>query len=254
MPYLELKNATKHFGKLAALEGIDLQAEKGETLGIVGPNGSGKTTLINLISGYYRPTRGEIFFQGKKISGLRPDQIAKLGIIRTFQSNVFYEGATVIESMLISSYQQYRTNHWQSFFETKAWKDENEKVVGRVIDLVKLLDLLNDTFLPAEGLSHGYQRMLGIAMAMISNPGMLLLDEPTTGMNHEEAKFVVDKIKKISEQGVTVILIEHNMKVLLDLATRVVVLNFGNKIAEGKPEEVMNKQEVIEAYLGTETL
>jgi len=254
MSYLELKNATKHFGKLAALEDIDLRVEEGEILGIVGPNGSGKTTLINIVSGYYRPTRGEIFFNGKKISGLRPDQIAARGIIRTFQSNVLYEGATVVESMLISSYQQYRTNHWQSFFETRAWKDENERVVGRVIELIKLLDLLNDTFLPAEGLSHGYQRMLGIAMAMIAKPSLLLLDEPTTGMNHEEAMFVVDKIKKISEQGVTVILIEHNMKVLLDVATRVVVLNFGNKIAEGRPEEVMNQQEVIEAYLGTETI
>lgn len=254
MPYLELKNVTKHFGRLAALEEIDLRVEQGEILGIVGPNGSGKTTLINIISGYYRPTRGEIFFNGKKISGLRPDRIAKMGIIRTFQSNVLYEGATVVENMLISSYQQYRTNHWQSFFETKAWKDENEKVVGRVIDLVKLLDLLNDIFLPAEGLSHGYQRMLGIAMAMIANPSVLLLDEPTTGMNHEEAMFVVDKIKKLNEQGVTVILIEHNMKVILNIATRVAVLSFGNKIADGKPEEVMNQQEVIEAYLGTEIL
>jgi branched-chain amino acid transport system ATP-binding protein len=254
MSYLELKNITKEFGKLAALEDVDLQVEKGEILGIVGPNGSGKTTLINVISGYYRPTGGEIFFNAKKISGLRPDQIAKRGIIRTFQSNVLYEGTTVVESMLISSYQQYRTKNWQSFFETRTWKDENETVVGRVIDLVKLLDLLNDTFLPAEGLSHGYQRLLGIAMAMIANPSVLLLDEPTTGMNHEEAMFVVDKIKKINEQGVTVILIEHNMKVLLDVATRVVVLSFGTKIADGKPEEVMNKQEVIEAYLGTETI
>jgi branched-chain amino acid transport system ATP-binding protein len=126
--------------------------------------------------------------------------------------------------------------------------------VGKVIDLVKLLDLLNDTFLPAAGLSHGYQRLLGIAMAMTANPTVLLLDEPTTGMNHEEAMFVVDKIKRINEQGVTVILIEHNMKVMLDVASRVVVLSFGNKIADGKPEEVMNKQEVVEAYLGTETL
>ena len=254
MSFLELKNVTKTFGKLAALEDIDLKVEQGEILGIVGPNGSGKTTLINVISGYFRPTRGEISFNNKKISGLRPDRIASQGIIRTFQSNVLYEGATVIESMLISSYQQYKTNHWLSFFNTRTWKDENEKVVGRVIELIKLLDLLNDTFLPADGLSHGYQRLLGIAMAMIANPSVLLLDEPTTGMNHEEAMFVVDKIKKLREQGVTIILIEHNMKVLLDVADRVVVLNFGTKIAEGKPKEVMNKQEVIEAYLGTETV
>lgn len=254
MSYLELQKVSKHFGRLAALDEVDLQVEKGEILGIVGPNGSGKTTLINIISGYYRPTKGTIYFNGKKISGLRPDKIAELGIIRTFQSNVLYEGTTVVESMLISSYQQYSTNNWQSFLETKAWKDDNEKAVGRVIELVKFLDLLNDTFLPAEGLSHGYQRMLGIAMAMIANPQVLLLDEPTTGMNHEEAMFVVDKIKLLSEQGVTVILIEHNMKVLLNVATRVVCLNFGNKIADGKPEEVVNEKDVIEAYLGTEIL
>jgi branched-chain amino acid transport system ATP-binding protein len=254
MPYLELKKVAREFGRLAALENIDLTLEKGEILGIVGPNGSGKTTLINVISGYYRPTSGTIFFNNEKLSGLRSDQIAARGIIRTFQSNVLYEGATVIESMLISAYQQYKTNHWQSFFNTRAWKEDHERVVGRAIELIKLFELLNDTFLPAQGLSHGFQRLLGIAMAMIANPSVLLLDEPTTGMNHEEAMFVVDKIKMLNEQGVTVILIEHNMKVLLDVATRVVVLSFGNKIAEGQPEEVMNKREVIEAYLGTEML
>ena len=137
-----VKKCHQRVRKLAALDEIDLKVKKGEILGIVGPNGSGKTTLINVISGYYRPTKGKIFFNGKKISGLRPDQIAKLGIIRTFQSNVLYEGTTVVESMLISSYQQYSTKNWQSFLETKAWKDDNEKVVGRVIELVKLLDLL----------------------------------------------------------------------------------------------------------------
>ena len=254
MLLLELNNVTKLFGKLAALADISVGVEEGEVLGIVGPNGSGKTTMINVISGYYRPTHGTIFFNGKKISGLRPDQIAAMGIARTFQSNVLFEGATVLESVMVGSYLQYKTNCWQAFFDTRTYKDEFEEVVGKVLELLKEFELFNDTFLPAAGLSHGYQRMLGIAMALLANPRVLLLDEPTTGMNHEEAMFVVDNIKKISEQGVTVILIEHNMKVLLNIATRVVVLNFGNKIAEGKPEEVMNKQEVIEAYLGTETI
>ena len=254
MPLLELNGITKLFGKLAALQDIDLKVAEGEVLGIVGPNGSGKTTLINIISGYYRPTRGSIFFDGEKISRLRPDQIASRGIVRTFQSNVLFEGATVLESMIIGSFLQYKTNDWQSIIESKAYKDDHERVVGKVIELLKTYDIFNDIFLPAAGLSHGYQRMLGITMALIANPKVLLLDEPTTGMNHEEAMFVVENIKKIGQQGVTVILIEHNMKVILNIATRVVVLNFGNKIADGKPEEVMNKQEVIEAYLGTETI
>lgn len=254
MSYLELREVSKLFGKLAALQDIALQVNKGDIMGIVGPNGSGKTTLINVISGYYRPTRGTVLFEGKTISGRRPDQIAARGIARTFQSNVHFEGASVVESVMVSSYLQYRTRSWHAFFETKTYKDEHEAVVGRVLELLRMLDLFNDTFMPAEGLSHGYQRMLGIAIAMAANPRVLLLDEPTTGMNHEEAMFVVENIKKISEQGVTVILIEHNMKVLLNLATRVVVLNFGNKIAEGKPEEVMNNQEVIDAYLGAETI
>src|SRR4030065_130292 len=221
MLLLELNGITKLFGKLAALEDIDLKVEEGEVLGIVGPNGSGKTTMINIISGYYRPSRGTILCNGEKILGLRPDQIASRGIVRTFQSNVLFEGATVLESMIIGSFLQYKTKDWQSIVESKAYKDDHERVVGKVIELLKTYDIFNDIFLPAAGLSHGYQRMLGIAMALIANPKVLLLDEPTTGMNHEEAMFVVENIKKISEQGVTVVVIEHYKKVVFSLASRI---------------------------------
>lgn len=254
MAFLELKGVSKQFGRLSALGGVDLEIEEGEILGIVGPNGSGKTTLINVISGFYKPSGGLIYLRRDKISGLRPDRISRKGIVRTFQSNVLFEGATVLENMLISAYLQYNSNLIQSFFGTKFWKSEHERVVGQVAELLKIFDLMNDMFLPAESLSHGHQRLLGIAMAMISKPAVLLLDEPTTGMNHEEAMFVVDRIKKINAMGVTVILIEHNMRVLLGVATHLVCLSFGTKIADGTPEEVMNKQEVVEAYLGTESL
>jgi len=254
MPILELKGVTKLFGKLAALEDIDLSVQEGEVLGICGPNGSGKTTLINVISGYYKPNRGTVYLGGKKISGLRPDQVASRGIARTFQANMCFYSATVLQSMLVGSFLEYKTNELQAFFETKAYKERRKEIAVKVMETLKLLNILGDANLPAAGLPHGHQRIFGIAMALMTNPSLLLLDEPTTGMNHEEAVFVVEQIKKINERGISVVLIEHNMKVLLDVATRAIVLNFGTKIAEGTPKEVMKDQAVIEAYLGTDTV
>ena len=254
MSFLKLENISKKFGSLAALDHLNLQVKKGEILGIVGPNGSGKTTLINVISGYYRPTGGTILFEDGRISGLRPDRIAKRGIVRTFQSNVLFPGTTVMESLVISSYLQYRTSNWQSFLNTTAWKKDDKKAIDRIHESLNLLGMVNEMDLPVDGLSHGYQRMLGIVMAMIANPSVLLLDEPTTGMNHEEAMLIVELIRKINSRGITIILIEHNMKVLLGVAERIVCLSFGTKITEGNPEDVMNNPEVVEAYLGTEMI
>jgi branched-chain amino acid transport system ATP-binding protein len=249
---LEIRGITKNFGMLKALDDVNVNVEQGDVLGIVGPNGSGKTTLINVISGFYQPTKGGIFLDGKNIAGLRPDQITARGIGRTFQSNVMYEGLTVIQSMLVSSLLQYKTGSWKAFFGTRTYREEHERVVGRVLEILRLLDLFNDTFIAADKLSYGYQRMLGIAIALAANPKILMLDEPTTGMNYEEAMFVVENIRKLRDQGITVLMIEHNMKVVTNVATNVVVLNFGTKIAEGPPHVVMNNKDVIEAYLGTE--
>ena len=254
MAYLELNGVSKHFGRLAALDKVDLEVAKGEIVGVVGPNGSGKTTLINVVSGYHYPTAGAIFFEGGQISNLRPDRIARRGVVRTFQSNVLYPTLTVLESLMVSASLQYQKGSLQSFFKTKAWAREEERVISRVLEIIGMVGMIDDLNAPADALSHGRQRLLGVALALCANPRVLLLDEPTTGMNYEESMFFVDKIRHINAQGVTVILIEHNMKVLLGLATRVACFSFGNKIADGKPEEVMGKQEVIEAYLGTEMI
>jgi branched-chain amino acid transport system ATP-binding protein len=155
---------------------------------------------------------------------------------------------------MISSLLEYKTNSWQAYFATRAFKEEQQTIIERSIEMLKFLELQDCSSMLASSLPHGYQRKLGLAIAMAASPKVLLIDEPTTGMNHEEAMGMVDDIKKINEKGITVILIEHNMKVLLNVATRVAVLSFGNKIADGDPYKVMNLPEVVEAYLGTETI
>jgi len=252
MALLELRDVKKRFGNLIALDKIDLDVHPGEVVGIVGPNGSGKTTLLNVISGYHRPSEGTISYEGQKIAGLRPDKIAALGIVRTFQQNIIYWDAVILENVIRACYLANRTNLWQSFFNSRSYVAEEAGIREKAVDIVKTFGLADYMYSPAPGLPHGKQRSLSMAMALAANPVLLLLDEPLAGMDAAETELVAGNIKKIIERGVTIMLVEHNIKSVLRLCNRIIVLDFGLKIADGKPEEVLKSQNVVEAYLGVD--
>jgi branched-chain amino acid transport system ATP-binding protein len=252
MPFLQIRKTSKLFGKVAALFNVSFEINEGEALGIVGPNGSGKTTLINTISGFYRPTSGEILYQGKRVSGLRPDQICSLGITRTFQSNMLYGDATTLENMVRSGFLTVKTSSLGQFFNVKSHRGDEKAVWSRAHELLEQFGLAGFKEARAGDLPHGSQRVLGVAMAVASSPKLLLLDEPMTGMNDEEVSTMLSHIDSLREQGITVVMVEHNMKAMLKASKRLVVLDFGNVIADDKTDVVVNKKEVIECYLGTE--
>jgi len=252
MPLLQIRKTSKLFGKVAALFNVSFEINEGEALGIVGPNGSGKTTLINTVSGFYRPTAGEILFQGERISGLRPDQIASLGIMRTFQSNMLYGDATTMENMVRSAFLAIKTGSWGQFFNVGSHRSDEKAVWSRSHELLEQFGLAGFKDVRAGELPHGSQRVLGVAMAVASSPKLVLLDEPMTGMNDEEVTTMLAHIESLREQGITVVMVEHNMKAMLKASKRLVVLDFGNVIADDKTDVVVNMKEVIECYLGTE--
>jgi branched-chain amino acid transport system ATP-binding protein len=252
MALLELKNVKKAFGSVLALDGIDLEVNKGEIVGIVGPNGSGKTTLLHVISGYYHPTGGQVIYKGENISGLRPDKIAARGIVRTFQQNIVYWDTVTLENVFRACYLSDKTNLWQSFWGTKPYVKEEMAKLAKAQEIVNTFGLSDYSLSLAQGLPHGKQRSLGMAMALAADPEVLLIDEPLAGMDAGEVEIVSKSIRKIVEKGVTIMLIEHNIKSVMSLCSRLIVLDFGHKIADGKPVEVMKRKEVIEAYLGVE--
>jgi branched-chain amino acid transport system ATP-binding protein len=246
---LEIKGLTKHFGGLAAVSRFDMEVNEGEIVGLIGPNGAGKTTVFNLITGVYPPTGGKVIYNGKEITGKKPHKVAELGIGRTFQLNPLFAEFTVMQNVSASFHLHPRSSLLDIYFNTATYRHNESYILEQSLEILRLvgLDHMKDEL--ARNLPHGYQKMLGVARALATRPKLLLLDEPLAGMNPSEIDFTLTNIRKTQQQGVTVLIVEHNMQIL-DLCDRVVVISFGQKICEGLPREVRENQEVITAYLG----
>jgi branched-chain amino acid transport system ATP-binding protein len=247
----EIKGVSKYFGGLAAVTDLDLNISQGEIIALIGPNGAGKTTTFNLITGFLRPNKGKIVFDGSDITGQSPYSIAEKGIVRTFQATSVFPNFSVLQNLIVSCHLKSKINLWESALHTPGSRKKREHSLNQALKIAQFVGLDNVKDMLARSLPHGFKRTLGIAMALVTEPKLLLLDEPVTGMNAEEISRTIVLTKKIWQSGVSILLIEHNMKVAMSLCQRIVVLNFGKKIAEGSPEEISKNKEVIQAYLGS---
>lgn len=252
MTLLEVEEVTKNFGGLTAVNEFGFRLEEGEILGLVGPNGAGKTTVFNLISGVDKPDGGRILFKGEDITGLKSHGIAAKGIGRTFQISTLFRKCTVLENVIMAHHCGTMVGLWGALFRTRAFKKEEGDIRKNALDLLESLGLSDFREMVADNLPHGYQSRLGIAIAIAIKPHLLLLDEPFAGMEAEETQAMMSLARRIRDKGTSVLLIEHDMKAVMGLCERIVVLNYGKKLAEGTPEEIQGNKEVIEAYLGAE--
>jgi branched-chain amino acid transport system ATP-binding protein len=224
--------------------------EQGQLVSIIGPNGAGKSTLFNLLTGIYRPTAGKIVFDGRDITGCKPYQSARRGIGRTFQRTTVFSGETVLDNVIIGQSVHMKTGVWGAIARTGGARREEEKVRKKARSVLALVGLADMGHRPAGNLTQEAQKKLSIAMVLAADPKLLLLDEPTGGVNLEEIGGLIELIKKVQQLGITVCLIEHKMRMVMSMSDRIIVLNYGTTIAEGTPAEVASNKEVIKAYLG----
>lgn len=251
MQILKLEMITQEFGGLRALDGVNLEAKEREIFGVIGPNGAGKTTLFNIITGIYVPTGGNLIFRERKINGFPPHKIASLGIARTFQNIRLFERLSVEDNVKIGSSGIRKPGFWGSLFGLPAEKKAEKEVREKSKFLLQMLGLYEKRMEYAASLSYGEQRKLEIARALALSPSLLLLDEPAAGMNPAEKEELMGLIRKIrDEMNITILLVEHDMNLVMNICERIAVLDYGRKIAEGSPEQIKNDEKVIMSYLG----
>ncbi|MFN8379978.1 MAG: ABC transporter ATP-binding protein [Anaerolineae bacterium] len=250
-PILEVKNLSKSFGGIRAVRDISISIERGSMSSIIGPNGAGKTTLFNLLTGIYHPDTGEILFDGRNLVGKRPDQVNAAGVARTFQNIRLFNNMSVLENVMVGAHSRLKVSLWRTLFHAGGFNKQEVEVREKALELLKFVGLAGKGDEISRNLPYGDQRRIEIARALASDPKLILFDEPTAGMNPNETEEAISLFRRVRDDlGVTVVLIEHDMRVVMNISEHIDVLDYGAKIAEGTPDEIRSNPQVIEAYLG----